>query len=58
VMIVRQSSLSNAIQSLAVGGKSALDPATVIDVAKKYESFVLKNDPIQELVEMDNDLPD
>jgi uncharacterized GH25 family protein len=58
VMIVRQSSLSNAIQSLAVGGKSALDPATVIDVAKKYENFVLKNDPIQELMEMEDDLPD
>lgn len=37
--IVRQSSLSNAVNTLAVGAKK-LDPAEVIDVAKQYEAYV------------------
>ncbi len=40
VYIVRQSSLSNAIDSLSVGGKSALKPDEVIDLARKYEAYV------------------
>lgn len=41
VYIVRQSSLSNAVNSLAAGAKSALDPAKVIETAKIYEAYVL-----------------
>lgn len=41
VMIVRQSSLSNAVAALAVGGKASLDAQAVIDYAKKLEAYVL-----------------
>lgn len=40
VYIVRQSSLSNAIDTLTVGSKSALKPDEVIDLARKYTDFV------------------
>jgi hypothetical protein len=38
--IVRQSSISNAIDSLSVGAKSPLLPADVIAVAKQFEEWV------------------
>jgi hypothetical protein len=41
VMIVRQSSLSTAVASLAVGGKSALKPIDVVNTAKQFEAYVL-----------------
>jgi hypothetical protein len=40
VYIIRQSSLSNAIDTLAVASKSALKADEVIDLARKYESYV------------------
>lgn len=40
VYIIRQSSLSNAIDTLAVGSKSALKADEVIDLARKYEDYV------------------
>jgi len=40
VLIVRQSSLSNAVSTLAVGAKSAPKPAEVIAVAQAYEAYV------------------
>ena len=40
VYIVRQSSLSNAVETLAVGSKTALDPKKVIEVARMYEAYV------------------
>lgn len=40
VYIIRQSSLSNAIDTLAVGSKSPLKPDEVIDLARKYEDYV------------------
>lgn len=40
VYIVRQSSLSNAVETLAVGSKAALDPKKVIEVARLYEAYV------------------
>lgn len=43
VMIVRQSSLSNAIATLAVGAKG-VDPAQVLEVAQTYVNFVLQED--------------
>lgn len=41
VYIVRQSSLSNAIASLAVGGKSALKVDDVVATARLFEAYVL-----------------
>lgn len=38
--IVRQSSVSNAITTLARDGTKALDPKEVIEIAKVYEAFV------------------
>lgn len=40
VYIVRQSSLSNAVETLAVGSKTTLDPKKVIEVARLYEAYV------------------
>lgn len=40
VYIVRQSSIANAINTLGVGAKSALDPVKVIETAKVYEGYV------------------
>jgi hypothetical protein len=39
-LIVRQSSLSNAIATLAPGAKTALDPNVVLDLADKYVAWV------------------
>lgn len=41
VAIVRQSSLSNAIATLALGSKGLPKPEVVIDLAKQYEAYVL-----------------
>jgi len=41
VMIVRQSSISNAINALSVGGDSALSSSKVIKLAKEFEVYVL-----------------
>lgn len=40
IYIVRQSSVSNAIATLAREGTKALDPAEVITIAKVYEAYV------------------
>lgn len=40
IYIVRQSSISNAIESLTPGSKAALDPSKVIEVAKTFEDYV------------------
>ena len=40
VLIVRQSSLSSAVSSLAIGSKSAPKPHEVIAVAKEFEAYV------------------
>lgn len=39
-LIVRQSSLSNAIATLAPGAKAALDPSAVLDLAELYVAWV------------------
>lgn len=48
IYIVRQSSLSAAVATLSVGGKSALKPADVIAAAREYEQFVFDTAPKQE----------
>lgn len=63
IYIVRQSSLSAAINTLAVGSKTALDPTSVIKVAQQYEDFVFGNDLPSEdsnakgIVDMESDIP-
>jgi hypothetical protein len=41
VYIIRQSSLTNAISTLAVGGKTAPSPDAVVNLAQRYVDFVL-----------------
>jgi hypothetical protein len=62
VMIVKQSSLAQAVATLSVNpGKDKLQVEDVLQVAETYADWVLgstKKDPVQELIDMDNDLPD
>lgn len=44
VLIVKQSSLSAAVASLAPGAKGALDPKTVLDRAQEYTDWVFSQD--------------
>lgn len=61
VMIVRQSSLSTAVASLAVAGKNAVDPDKVIEVAKKFEDYVLggtaRDRAEQAVADIEDDIP-
>jgi len=57
VYIVRQSSLGVAAGLLAVGAKNPPKPSEVIEMAKEFEAYVFGTDPIQELINMENDLP-
>jgi hypothetical protein len=40
VLIVKQSSLSSAVETLSPGAKAALDPNAVIELAQKYTDWV------------------
>lgn len=55
VYIVKQSSLSNAIATLAIGAKTSPDPQKVLQLAQEYTDFVFGK---QSLVDMPNDLDD
>lgn len=55
IYIVRQSSLSAAINSLAVGSKTALKSDEVIKIAREYESYVFSTGSIDNTFE---DVPD
>ena len=57
LMIVRQSSLSNAVATLATHGK-ALSSADVVALAKQYERFVMEGDAVSNSIDdMANDIP-
>ena len=59
VMIVRQSSLSNAVSTLAIEGSKAT-ANDVISLAKLYEGFVLVQDVAVEpasIAELESDIP-
>jgi hypothetical protein len=56
--IVRQSSISNAIDSLSVGAKSPLLPADVIAVAKQFEEWVFSENSKPALDAIVEDLTD
>jgi len=58
VYIVRQSCLSNAIGTLAIGAKSAPESKAVIILAQEYEKFVFGRDAMKALLDMPDDLPD
>lgn len=56
IMIVRQSSLSSAVNLLGNKAKAS----DVISIAKEFEAYVMGSEPksaIQELTDMDDDIP-
>lgn len=53
VYIIRQSSLSTAVQVLAAGRKTAIDVKEVIEVAQQLESYVLGLADTQAVVKQD-----
>jgi hypothetical protein len=56
--IVRQSSISNAIDSLSIGAKSALSAKDVIALAKEYEEYVFsEKEGVDAIIDLDNDIP-
>jgi hypothetical protein len=60
LLICKQSSLAQAVATLAVGSKS-VSPDAVIELANKYLDWVTSTepkDPVQELVDMRDDFPD
>ena len=59
VYIIRQSSITSAISSLAVGAKSALKPEDVLVVAEAYYNWVTQSPEAavkQDLFELPNDM--
>ena len=48
VYIVRQSSLSNAVAYFEAKGDTKFDPDAVIDVAKRFETYVFSNESLPE----------
>lgn len=63
VLIVRQSSVSSAIEFYGLNSKKAPTPQEIVEVAKFFENYVFgknespKKDAVQELSEMDDDIP-
>lgn len=56
VMIVRQSSLSNAVATFALGGTKAT-PKEVISLARTYEDYVFGRSTPTTLEDMEDDIP-
>ena len=65
VLIVRQSSLSAAVATLAIGAKSVVDPSKVLELAQQYTNFVFQKEAKtaqtslftdEELTDIPNDL--
>jgi len=61
VYIIRQSSLSTAVDTLAVGvSKGSLNPDDVLALAQRYVDFVFDNNtkvPSMDIGDMDDDIP-
>jgi hypothetical protein len=56
--IIRQSSISSAVDSLAAGSKSSLNADDVIALARKYEAYVFEQPNLDELTDaLENDIP-
>jgi hypothetical protein len=58
VYIIRQSSLANAIQTLAIGSKTQPKQQDIVDLAKFYENYVFGKDAMTAITSMANDLPE
>jgi len=58
ILIVRQSSLSNAVSSLAIGSKSTPKSSDVIALAKEYEAYVFGTEAAAAIPTGFDDLPD
>jgi hypothetical protein len=56
VLIVKQSSLSAAVATLAPGAKGALDPAKVKQLAQEYTDFVFGKQAEPNVLDLPNDL--
>jgi hypothetical protein len=56
VMIVRQSSLANAVSTLAIAGSQA-SANDVISLAKLYEGYVLSQDDANSVDNLESDIP-
>ena len=57
VYIIRQSCLATAERLLSVGAKNPPKVSEVIQTAKELGEYVFGNDPMQQLLDMENDLP-
>lgn len=60
VYIVKQSSISAAIQALSIGAKTPPSPDTIIEVAQKFVDYVFGQEQIKQvsLADMPDDFPD
>lgn len=60
VYIVKQSSISAAIQALSIGAKTPPSPDTIIEVAQKFVDYVFAQEQIKQvsLADMPDDFPD
>jgi hypothetical protein len=57
VLIVRQSSLSAAVNLLLAGAKTPPPVENVLALAKQFEDFVFGKQPLGPISEMENDFP-
>lgn len=60
VMIVRQSSLGHAVALLAVQGDKKVSYASVVDIARHFEAYVLGKEPpsaMKDIADMQDDVP-
>jgi hypothetical protein len=59
VLIVRQSSLSVAVQALLAGAKTPPNAGDIITLAKELESYVFAEEPkkIPEITDLEDDVP-
>ena len=59
VYIVRQSSIANAIQFYALVNVEDVTNSVenILATAKQFEHYVFSTDPVQELIDMEDDIP-
>jgi hypothetical protein len=55
VYIVRQSSISNAVEWLK--GDGEVSTKELLELAKQFENYVMDNDPVKALIDMEDDIP-
>lgn len=57
VLIVKQSSLSTAVESLSPGAKTKLDPKEVIAVAQEFTDWIFDKQKDESVDDMQDDIP-